>query len=153
SFVPFDDPAGHRSGQARKSGDSGLIPCPHDTGRKEVFAPPQARPYVRLAMRREERAVADYTGAVRPGGPIDVRELPGLTISKCSVGPMDNNAYLLVADGEGLLIDAAAEPDRLIELIGTVPVRTIVTTHRHGDHWQALADLSDHTSAQIVAHP
>jgi glyoxylase-like metal-dependent hydrolase (beta-lactamase superfamily II) len=90
---------------------------------------------------------------VRPGGPIDVRELPGLTISKCSVGPMDNNAYLLVADGEGLLIDAAAEPERLIELIGTVPVRTIVTTHRHGDHWQALADLSDHTSAQIVAHP
>ncbi|MBO0882502.1 MAG: MBL fold metallo-hydrolase [Mycobacterium sp.] len=66
---------------------------------------------------------------------------------------MDNNAYLLVADGEGLLIDAAAEPERLIDLIGTVPVRTIVTTHRHGDHWQALADLSDRTSAQIVAHP
>jgi glyoxylase-like metal-dependent hydrolase (beta-lactamase superfamily II) len=104
-------------------------------------------------MRREERAVADYTGAVRPGGPTDVRELPGLTISKCSVGPMDNNAYLLVADGEGLLIDAAAEPERLVELIGSVPVRTIVTTHRHGDHWQALADLADRTSAQIVAHP
>ena len=36
-----------------------------------------------------------YTGDVTPGGPADVRELPDLTITKVSVGPMDNNAYLL----------------------------------------------------------
>jgi hypothetical protein len=36
-----------------------------------------------------------YTGNVSAGGPADTRELPGLTITKVSVGPMDNNAYLL----------------------------------------------------------
>ena len=36
-----------------------------------------------------------YTGDVTPGGPPDARELDDLTITKVSVGPMDNNAYLL----------------------------------------------------------
>lgn len=97
--------------------------------------------------------MTDYTGAVKPGGPAGVRRLRHLTISKCSVGSMDNNAYLLESAGEGLLIDAAADPDRLLALIGAVPVRTIVTTHRHGDHWQALADVTARTGATVVAHP
>jgi glyoxylase-like metal-dependent hydrolase (beta-lactamase superfamily II) len=97
--------------------------------------------------------MTDYTGAVKPGGPAGVRRLTHLTISKCSVGSMDNNAYLLESAGEGLLIDAAADPDRLATLIGGLPVHTIVTTHRHGDHWQALADMAGRTGAAIVAHP
>jgi hypothetical protein len=36
-----------------------------------------------------------YTGKVAVGGPADTRELPGLTITKVAVGPMDNDAYLL----------------------------------------------------------
>ena len=61
-----------------------------------------------------------YTGKVRPGGPADVRELTELVISKISVGPMDNNAYLLRCrmTGEQLLVDAANEPDRLLDLVG-----------------------------------
>ena len=35
-----------------------------------------------------------YTGHVSPGGPPAVRSLPALEITKVSVGPMDNNAYL-----------------------------------------------------------
>jgi glyoxylase-like metal-dependent hydrolase (beta-lactamase superfamily II) len=67
---------------------------------------------------------------------------------------MDNNAYLLrdTSTGQGLLIDAANEAGRLIELIGDVPVGTIVTTHRHWDHWQALTEVAKHTGAQVVAH-
>ncbi len=95
-----------------------------------------------------------YTGDVTVGGPADTRELGGLTISKLAVGPMDNNAYLLVdrSTGEGLLVDAANEADRLIELAGDTPLATIVTTHRHGDHWQALAEVVDRTGARTVAH-
>ena len=61
-----------------------------------------------------------YTGKVRPGGPADVRELPGLMISKISVGPMDNEAYLLRCrqTDEQLLVDAAEEADRLLDLVG-----------------------------------
>jgi glyoxylase-like metal-dependent hydrolase (beta-lactamase superfamily II) len=96
-----------------------------------------------------------YTGNVTVGGPADVRELGGLTVSKLAVGPMENNAYLLVdrSTGEGLLIDAAAEPDRLRELIGDTPLATVVTTHQHPDHWQALAAVVGTTGARTVAHP
>ncbi|MGI5272212.1 MBL fold metallo-hydrolase [Nonomuraea sp. CA-218870] len=96
-----------------------------------------------------------YTGDVQVGGPADVRELTGLSISKLAVGPYDNNAYLLRcrATGEGLLIDAAAEPDRLLALMAEAPVSTVVTTHQHGDHWQALEQVTKVTGAQVVAHP
>jgi glyoxylase-like metal-dependent hydrolase (beta-lactamase superfamily II) len=96
-----------------------------------------------------------YSGDVRVGGPPDTREIDGLTVTKISVGPMDNNAYLLrdASTGQAILIDAANEAGRLIELIGDTPVGTIVTTHRHADHWQALADVQKHTGAEVVAHP
>lgn len=95
-----------------------------------------------------------YTGNVKVGGAPDTREIEGLTITKLAVGPMDNNAYLLrdTATGEGLLIDAANEADRLIKLVGGTPITWIVTTHRHGDHWQALAEVQQATGAVVVAH-
>lgn len=68
-----------------------------------------------------------------------------------SVGPMDNNAYLLVDAGVGLLIDAAADPVALLAMIGDTPLSTIVTTHRHHDHLAALADIAHHTGARLVA--
>jgi glyoxylase-like metal-dependent hydrolase (beta-lactamase superfamily II) len=83
-----------------------------------------------------------YTGEVEVGGAQDVRRLPGLTIAKLAVGPMSNNAYLLrcTETGEGLLIDAANEADRLRELVRFEgpAVSAVLTTHRHADHWQAL---------------
>ena len=95
-----------------------------------------------------------YSGHVSVGGPADVRELPNLVISKLAVGPMDNNAYLLrcTRTGAQLLIDAAAEPDRLLDLIGPDGLSAIVTTHRHQDHWGALAEVAEATGAPIYAH-
>jgi glyoxylase-like metal-dependent hydrolase (beta-lactamase superfamily II) len=94
-----------------------------------------------------------YTGEVHPGGPPDIRELPGLTITKLSVGPMDNNAYLLecTESGELLLVDAANEPDRLLSLLGGRPLSRVVTTHRHFDHWQGLAEVVTSTDARTYA--
>jgi glyoxylase-like metal-dependent hydrolase (beta-lactamase superfamily II) len=96
-----------------------------------------------------------YTGNVEAGGRPDVRELPGLTVTKVAVGPYDNNAYLLrcTATGEQLLIDAANEAPRLLELIGDGPLARIVTTHRHEDHWTALSEVVRATGAPVVAHP
>jgi glyoxylase-like metal-dependent hydrolase (beta-lactamase superfamily II) len=97
----------------------------------------------------------EYTGNVSPGGPAAVRELGDLTITKVSVGPMDNNAYLLRCrhTGEQLLIDAANDSDRLLDVIGTGGLATVVTTHQHGDHWQALPDVVSVTGARSLAHP
>ena len=96
-----------------------------------------------------------YSGEVHVGGPSDTRETDGLTVTKIAVGPMDNNAYLLrcTSTGQGLLIDAANEAGRLMEMIGDTPVGTIVTTHRHADHWQALPEVQTRTGAVVVAHP
>jgi glyoxylase-like metal-dependent hydrolase (beta-lactamase superfamily II) len=94
-----------------------------------------------------------YTGDVEPGGPADVRELPGLTISKLAVSEMANNAYLLrcTATGEALLVDAAAEPEALRALIGDADLRTVVTTHGHWDHHRALPEVVAATGAVTVA--
>jgi glyoxylase-like metal-dependent hydrolase (beta-lactamase superfamily II) len=100
-----------------------------------------------------------YTGHVDPGGPATRRTLDQLTITKISVGPMDNNAYLLVCrqTREALLIDAAADPARLSDMIGHAEdrptLRTIVTTHQHADHWQALGAIAGAYGANTVAHP
>ena len=96
-----------------------------------------------------------YTGEVSVGGPSDSREVQGLSVTKLAVGPMDNNVYLLrcLRTGEGLLVDAAAESDRVLDLIGDTHIARIVTTHRHADHWQALAEVRAATGAPVVAHP
>ena len=95
-----------------------------------------------------------YNGRVTVGGPADVHELADLVISKLAVGPFDNNVYLLRCrtTGTQVLIDAAAEPERILDLIGPDGVSLIVTTHRHRDHWQALADVVAATGAPTAAH-
>jgi glyoxylase-like metal-dependent hydrolase (beta-lactamase superfamily II) len=74
-------------------------------------------------------------------------------ITKVSVGPMDNNAYILrcrQTDDE-VLIDAANDADTLLVTLGDGPLRRVITTHRHGDHWQGLADVVSGTGAPTVA--
>jgi glyoxylase-like metal-dependent hydrolase (beta-lactamase superfamily II) len=89
---------------------------------------------------------------VEPGGPALTLPLSGdVTLAKISVGPMDNNAYLLTAEAGGaVLIDAAEDDTRLLELIGGREVAVIITTHRHGDHWQALQAVAEATKAELI---
>lgn len=97
----------------------------------------------------------NYTGHVEPGTAAR-RTLPGATIVKASVGPMDNNAYLVTcsATGETLLIDAANDADTLIDLIRehAPKLSLIVTSHQHFDHWQALEAVAAATGAPTAAH-
>ena len=70
--------------------------------------------------------------------------LDALEITKLAVDPqMSNNCYLLrcTDTGDQVLIDAADEPERLLELIGDGGLTTVVTTHQHWDHHRALADV------------
>lgn len=97
----------------------------------------------------------DYTGHLDPGTAAR-RTLPAATIIKASVGPMDNNAYLITCSetGKTLLIDAANDADRLVELIRThaPDISLIVTSHQHPDHWQALEAVAKATGAPTAAH-
>ncbi|MEA2902206.1 MAG: hypothetical protein QOH36_2093, partial [Actinomycetota bacterium] len=94
-----------------------------------------------------------YSGKVRPGGPSEVRELPSLTITKFSVGEMDNNVYLLRCrrTDEQLLVDAADDGPHVLEVAGSDGLRRVVTTHRHWDHHRALPEVVTATGAETVA--
>ena len=94
-----------------------------------------------------------YTGKVTEGGPADVRELSRLMITKMVVGDFGNNTYLLRCrqTDEQVLVDAAAEPDRILSLVGDGGLAKVVTTHQHGDHWGALAEVVEATGATTVA--
>ncbi|NHN54920.1 MBL fold metallo-hydrolase [Calidifontibacter sp. DB0510] len=88
-----------------------------------------------------------YDGKVASGGPAQTRDVGNARISKLSVGPMDNNVYLISckATGEALLIDAAADWPRIRDLVASsgVAVVALATTHRHSDHTGALQDAVD----------
>ncbi|MFV0534698.1 MAG: MBL fold metallo-hydrolase [Cumulibacter sp.] len=100
-----------------------------------------------------------YNGHIDSGTTSEPISTSALEITKASVGPMDNNAYLLrcTATGNGLLIDAANEPERLVELVrerlGDGILETVVTTHRHQDHWLGLEMLMGVVGAVAYAHP
>lgn len=101
-----------------------------------------------------------YSGHVDGGGTAAARvvELDGgarVEVRKFSVGPMDNNVYLLTELGSGaaLLVDAANEAPRILAEVGDRDLAAIVTTHGHHDHWQALDEVADATGAPVYLHP
>src|SRR5262245_53978690 len=96
-----------------------------------------------------------YAGEVVPGGPPDVRDLTHLVITKVSVGAHDNNAFLIRCreTGEQLLVDAPTDAPRRLEVVGDAGLATIVITHGHHDHWQALREVAEATGARTIAHP
>ena len=56
------------------------------------------------------------------------------------VGDFDNNVFILRCrqTGESVLIDAANEHDKLLELCRALDVRSVLETHGHFDHIQAV---------------
>ena len=64
----------------------------------------------------------------------------GYEVHAVVVGPVENNVFIVrcTATGEGLLIDAANEHERLLELCLVLNVQKVVETHGHWDHIQAV---------------
>jgi len=66
-------------------------------------------------------------------------------IHKVVVGPLDNNVFVLRYrhTGDAVLIDAANEHDRLLDLARALGVRKVLETHGHWDHIQAVPEMRD----------
>ena len=64
----------------------------------------------------------------------------GVEVHKVVVGPVENNVFVIrcTSTGEAVLIDAANEHERLLELCRGLGVRTVLETHGHWDHIQAI---------------
>jgi len=79
-------------------------------------------------------------------------------IHKVVVGPMDNNVFVLRCKqtGDAVLVDAANEHERLLDLCRALDVRQVIETHGHWDHIQAVPELRDagysvHVTAEDAA--
>ena len=71
------------------------------------------------------------------------------------MGPINNNGYVLSCreTGEAVIIDAPAEPHKLLQEVGGVKVKSIIITHRHEDHTAGLLEIKARTGAPVAAHP
>jgi glyoxylase-like metal-dependent hydrolase (beta-lactamase superfamily II) len=61
------------------------------------------------------------------------------------VGPVDNNVYVLRCreTGDAVLIDAANEHEKLLDLCARLGVGRVLETHGHWDHIQAVPQVRD----------
>jgi len=68
-----------------------------------------------------------------------------LEVHRIVVGPYDNNVFVLRCreTGEAVLIDAANEHERLLELCQRLGVRRVLETHGHWDHIQAVPAMRE----------
>lgn len=94
-------------------------------------------------------------GHVFPGGPAVTVESAQSIVTKFSVGSMDNNVYVITCrqTGTRLLVDAADDAARILEVLDGDNPTTVVTTHRHWDHVRALTAIVSETGAVSLAHP
>lgn len=92
-------------------------------------------------------------GSVLAGGPAHAYPAKDdCAVLKFSVGPYDNNVYVISSGGEALIVDGAAEPDRILREVSELTVKGIVQTHGHHDHVQALPVLVDELHTPVFAH-
>ena len=69
----------------------------------------------------------------------------GAELHKIVVGPYENNVFVLrcTETGDAVLLDAANEHERLLDLCRTLGVRQVLETHGHWDHIQAVPAMRD----------
>jgi glyoxylase-like metal-dependent hydrolase (beta-lactamase superfamily II) len=95
-------------------------------------------------------------GYVTPGGPAHEYPSDGrVRVVKLSVGPYDNNVYLVASHDEGVIVDGAADPDRILSEVERLEARmkAILQTHNHFDHTGALHRLVEALQVPVLAHP
>lgn len=75
---------------------------------------------------------------------------PTHLVRKITTGPWENNVYVVAcaATRQAVVVDAAAEADRIVAAVADVTPVAILTTHGHADHIGAAAEV-----AEVLAIP
>jgi hydroxyacylglutathione hydrolase len=71
---------------------------------------------------------------------------------RLDMGGFEVNSYVIHAPEGDLIVDAGAEPEKILATT-TQPVVAILLTHGHHDHVGALEDVRRETGAPVYAHP
>ena len=71
------------------------------------------------------------------------------------VGPWETNAYVLICPStcQSVLIDPAAEPDTLLEMLADTEPVAILLTHTHMDHVGALDEMRAKLGVGVMGYP
>ena len=77
-----------------------------------------------------------------------------MKISTFILGEMRTNCYFITNENKTVIVDPAAESDRLLKIIKerNLSVEFILLTHAHFDHMMALDDLREATNAPLYVH-
>lgn len=84
-----------------------------------------------------------------------IHESETVRIEKLNLGPLDNCVYVVKcqATGSGIIIDAAAEPQRILDACADVSITRILETHGHSDHIGALDPVREALDIPWAMHP
>lgn len=85
-------------------------------------------------------------------GPMQLDDVPAvregrLEVRHFVVGPIQTNVYAVVSEGQAMVVDPAADGDRIAEALSDVDVKLVVATHGHADHVGGAAALVAATGA------
>ncbi len=74
-----------------------------------------------------------------------------IRITKINMGSFNNNGYIVVCPetNEGVIIDTPAEPEKLLNAIGDVKIKSILITHRHQDHLAGFGAITGSVDAPV----
>lgn len=77
-----------------------------------------------------------------------------ISITKLAVGPYDNDSYVVACaeTGSAVVVDAAAEADRILAACEGLDVLSVPTTHGHLDHIGALDEVKDALGVPWLMH-
>lgn len=80
---------------------------------------------------------------------------PAPVLSVLAVGPYDNRVYILSCPEtkKAVIIDAADEADRILTACQGLEVLSILTTHGHQDHIQAVDPVQQALGVPFLLHP
>lgn len=67
------------------------------------------------------------------------------------LGPVENNVFVVSDGSSTIVVDPAANVDRIMALVGNRKVDAIFVTHHHNDHMGALRALKEKTGAPVYA--
>ena len=78
-----------------------------------------------------------------------------MQVTKLSLGPMDNNVYVVVCPRtkESAVVDASYDAARIAQATAGTTPRYILLTHGDADHIDALQDLRTRLGVPVGIHP
>ena len=81
-------------------------------------------------------------------------DTPNFDVHKIVMGNLSNNCYLIVCPttNESIIIDAPAEPDKVLPIAKTTIVKAILITHTHADHTAGLSRIRSETGGKVAVH-